>query len=81
MNSGDDPTATDEQIYAAYQRLNRRDVKPITDVVSVASVKVIPVTLSAQITLYPGPDASTVLTTINAAINSLKTRIARSVET
>ena len=75
MNSGDDPQATQAQIDAVMMRLYDKNIKPLTDVISVVSVNVIYVDLVATITLYPGPDASTVLGAVNTALNNLKTRI------
>ncbi|MGZ5390180.1 MAG: baseplate J/gp47 family protein, partial [Aeromicrobium sp.] len=57
MNSGSDPLPTEAQLAAVRERLNRKNIKPLTDVVSVGSVEVLHTTIDAQLTLYPGPNA------------------------
>ena len=60
------PTPTHIQALAAW--LVQNDAKPLTDVVSVAAAKIVPVTITATLTLYPGPSAATVLAAANAAL-------------
>lgn len=75
MNNGADPTATASQIANASARLLRPEIKPLTDDVIITSVKVIPTTVEATITLYPGPDASVVMAAIQTALLNIKNRI------
>lgn len=76
MNSGLDPVPTDAQLLAVTKRLYSPNIKPLTDVVSVAPVKVKYVDLDASVSLYPGPDASLVSADITKALTSLRNRIA-----
>jgi phage-related baseplate assembly protein len=75
MNNGSDPTATASQIANASARLLRPEIKPLTDDVIITSVKVVPTTIEATITLFPGPDASVVMAAIQTALLSVKNRV------
>lgn len=76
MNSGTDPKPTDAQLTAVTTKLFSKNIKPLTDVVSVAPVKVIETTLVANIRLYPGPDASMIFADIKKAVEAVRGRIA-----
>jgi phage-related baseplate assembly protein len=60
-----------DQILALYNFFAQEDAKPLTDIVSVAGPKVIPVTITAVLTLYPGPDANVVKTASINVLNAL----------
>jgi phage-related baseplate assembly protein len=76
MNSGVDPTPTNAQLTNVTKRLFSPNIKPLTDVVTVAPVKVRYVDLDATVSLYPGPDSSLVANDITRAMESLRNRIA-----
>jgi phage-related baseplate assembly protein len=75
MNSGTNPNPTDEQIEAVYTKLNQRNIKPLTDVVSVAAVSVKETVLEAELILYPGPNASLVMADVQQSITALRARV------
>jgi len=75
MNSGSDPTPTDAQLRAVVERLNRKNIKPLTDVVSVSPPEVIEVDIVANVTLYPGPNASLVMADIQKGLSRVRDRI------
>lgn len=56
MSNRADPTPTLEEVNAVRERLNREDIKPITDILTVQGGQVIPVDIEADIILYEGPD-------------------------
>lgn len=76
MNAGADPLPTQEQRDAVYNKLHQRNIKPLTDVVSVAAVTVKEVNLNAELILYPGPDAALVLADVQASLTALRGRVA-----
>lgn len=75
MNSGADPLPTRTQIDAVVERLNRKSIKPLTDVVVVTPVKVKSVDIVANVTLYPGPDSSLVMNDIQVALTKVRDRV------
>jgi phage-related baseplate assembly protein len=75
MRNGSDPVPTEEQINAVFLRLHRKNIKPLTDIVSVAPVTVQTVDLVANVALYPGPDAALVMADIEKAIIKIRNRI------
>lgn len=67
--SADGDGTADAQLQATVlARLNDEDVRPLTDTVQVQSANIIPYTIEATLTFYPGPDAAAVLATAQAAI-------------
>ncbi len=50
--------------------LNSDSVRPLTDNVVVASAAIVNYTITAQLVLFPGPDAAVVLQAAQAAINA-----------
>ncbi|MCB1466646.1 MAG: baseplate J/gp47 family protein [Rhizobiaceae bacterium] len=72
VNTGADPTATQAQIDAVYDRLHQTGIKVLTDEVHVASAEILPVDLVANIQLYPGPDRALVLADVQAALTQLR---------
>jgi len=75
MASGSNPVPTSEQIRKVKIHLEKRNIKPLTDVVAVAPVTKLDTEIVANVTLYPGPDGSLVAADINKAITSLRSRI------
>jgi phage-related baseplate assembly protein len=75
MNSGSDPVPTNAQILNVVNRLNKKNIKPLTDVVSVAPVKVIRTDIVANVTFYPGPDTAIIMADIGKALAKVRDRI------
>jgi phage-related baseplate assembly protein len=75
MAKGDNPVPSAAQIAKVRARLNQPNIKPLTDVVSVAPVRVKDTELVANVTLYPGPDGSIVKQSILTALTRLLTRV------
>ncbi|WP_337846858.1 baseplate J/gp47 family protein [Sphingomonas sp.] len=65
-----DGTASPSQIAAVEAVVNAREVRPLTDLVTVASVELIPFTVFAELTLFQGPDAIVVLAAAEARLAS-----------
>ncbi|XWN29761.1 MAG: baseplate J/gp47 family protein [Devosia sp.] len=66
-----DGVPTSEELAAVRERLLRDDIRPLTDVVSVEAVDLVPVDVEATLVLLPGPDASLVLQQATAAVTAL----------
>lgn len=66
-----DGTAAPELIAAVDAVLGADGVRPLTDMVSVQSAQIITFDITAELTLYPGPDAQLMLDTANAALDTL----------
>jgi phage-related baseplate assembly protein len=75
MANGTNPVPTSTLIDAIYDRLMSDGIKPLTDEISVLPVTKIPTDIQANITLYPGPDASLVIADINKSLTSLRNRV------
>lgn len=75
MGSGDSPDVSDADVAKVRAWLHDKKIKPLTDVVSVASVTRKDTTIVADVWLYPGPEASIVKAEILAALTKLKARI------
>ncbi|ARQ95338.1 baseplate assembly protein J [Bradyrhizobium phage BDU-MI-1] len=75
MNSGSDPIPTKQQLLNVYERLNRKNIRPLTDVITVAPVKVLRVDIVANVTFYPGPDSALIMTDISKALTKVRDRI------
>lgn len=56
-----DGEASNELIDTVDAALNAEDVRPMTDQVTVQSAIIVPYTITAELTLYPGPDSAVVL--------------------
>jgi phage-related baseplate assembly protein len=52
-------------------------IKPLTDDISVLPVTKIPADITANLTLYPGPDASLVIADVNKALTALRARVSQ----
>jgi len=76
MNSGSDPTPTASQLDAVTRKLFNPRIKPLTDVVSVSPVNVIITKIVADLTLYPGPDASLVMVDVGKGLDRVRNRVA-----
>jgi phage-related baseplate assembly protein len=75
MNSGSDPMPTAQQIRNVVERLNRKNIKPLTDVISVVPVKLLRADIVANVTFYPGPDTGLIMTDIGKALTKVRDRI------
>lgn len=70
LRSGDDPIPSLEEREAVRLSLIDNNVRPLTDMVEVLGPAVLPVTINATLTLYPGPDGNLVR---NRAVAALTT--------
>ena len=55
-------------------RVSADDIRPLTDEVTVRSAEIVPFAVDAQLTLYPGPDASLILATAQSQLVDLLAR-------
>lgn len=60
LRAGDDPIPTSAETEAVRQSLIDNDVRPLTDIVEVLGPTVRNATITATLTLYPGPDGNVV---------------------
>lgn len=67
MGSGDNPAPSTAEVDAARAALFADNIKPLTDILTVQAADVITIDLTAQLQLYSGPDATTVLADARAA--------------
>lgn len=65
-----DGTAPADLLDAVNATLSADDVRPLTDQVLVKSAEIISYTVSATLTLYPGPDADVVVANAQAALDA-----------
>ncbi|CAG2144412.1 hypothetical protein LMG31506_03000 [Cupriavidus yeoncheonensis] len=63
-----DGTASSEILSAVTADLNSDRVRPMTDLVTVQSASIVNYTITAELVLYPGPDASVVQAAAQAAL-------------
>jgi phage-related baseplate assembly protein len=75
MRSGSDPVPTASQLANVVARLNKPDIKPLTDVVIVSPAKVIYTDINAELTLYPGPDQALVMADVQAGLTKVRDRV------
>lgn len=66
-----DGTASPELLAIVRDLLAGDEVRPLTDRVTVQSAELVPFDITAQLTLYPGPDAQLILDTAAAALGQL----------
>lgn len=66
-----DGSAAPELVQAVADLLQGDEVRPLTDLVTVASAEIIAFDIDAQLVLYPGPDQALILATSNAALDRL----------
>jgi phage-related baseplate assembly protein len=76
MGRNANPAVTPETIAKVRERLNRKNIKPLTDTPYVVGAKVVPVEIDALVTLFDGPDAALVKADIVAAFQNLRQRVA-----
>jgi len=69
--------ASADLISAVATALNADDVRPLTDVVEVQAATIQHYTVSATVTLYPGPDATAVRTAITNALAAYTQNVQR----
>ncbi|MGX9944865.1 baseplate assembly protein [Bradyrhizobium denitrificans] len=75
MADGTNPVPDQPTVDAVYDRLMSDGIKPLTDDIAVLPVTKISADIQANITLYPGPDASLVVADINKALTALRNRV------
>lgn len=63
-----DGTPPADVLTTVTQAVNDRYVRPLCDTVQVQAAGVVPVTVNATLTLFPGPDSATVLATARARV-------------
>lgn len=68
LKAGANPVPTADELQAVLIALRDGNVRPLTDVVHVLPPQVVPVTIEARLTLYPGPDQTLVRTRALAAL-------------
>lgn len=61
LSRTDDGTAPESLLNKVDATLNAETVRPMTDQVQVQSANIVPYTIEAELTMYPGPDATVVL--------------------
>lgn len=61
LSRTDDGTASESLLNKVDATLNAETVRPMTDQVQVQSANIVPYTIEAELTMYPGPDATVVL--------------------
>lgn len=62
LKDGINPVPTPEELQAVLIALRDNNLRPLTDVVHVLPPQVVPTTVEARLTLYPGPDQTLVRT-------------------
>lgn len=62
LKEGANPVPTADEVQTVLIALRDDAVRPLTDVVHVLGPQVVPVTIEARLTLYPGPDGTLVRT-------------------
>lgn len=77
MADGSDPVPAGSLVDAVFDRLMSDGIKPLTDDISVLPVTKIPTDITANLTLYPGPDASLVIADVNKALTALRARVSQ----
>lgn len=75
MAAGADPVPTNDTILKVRDRLNSKGIRPLTDVISVVPVKVIRTNIVANLSLYPGPDASLIMADVAKALTKVRTNV------
>jgi phage-related baseplate assembly protein len=69
MSRTGDGTASADLVAAVETILSSDDVRPLTDHVTAQSAEIVPYTVTAELTLYPGPDSTVVLAAAEASLN------------
>lgn len=77
MNTIATPAPTSSQITNVLTYLSDDSRRPLTDDVRVTGPAVTQTEIDAEVTLYPGPDATVVLNQIGKALDALRLRVAR----
>ncbi|WLA44099.1 baseplate J/gp47 family protein [Bradyrhizobium elkanii] len=75
MARGSNPVPTTPTILLVRDRINSKGIRPLTDVVSVVPVRPITAQIVANIWLYPGPDASLVMSDIGKALQKVRDNV------
>lgn len=69
LSRSGDGTASPALVAKVNAALNAEDIRPMTDQVTVASATIVPFTVAAELTMYPGPDSEVVRQAAVAALN------------
>ena len=69
LKAGVDPVPSPTELQSVLIALRDDAVRPLTDVVQVLGSQVVPVTIDARLTLYPGPDGTLVQSRATAALS------------
>ncbi|WFU52315.1 baseplate J/gp47 family protein [Bradyrhizobium pachyrhizi] len=75
MAIGTNPVPTDATILKVAARLNAKGIRPLTDVISVVPVRPIRTKIIANITMYPGPDASLIMADIGKSLQKVRDNV------
>jgi phage-related baseplate assembly protein len=69
MSRMGDGAASPDLVAAVEAILSSDDVRPLTDHVAAQSAEIVPYSVTAELTLYPGPDSAVVLAAAETALN------------
>jgi len=75
MALGSNPVPSQEVLLAVAERLNRKNIKPLTAVMTVGPVKVLHTNIVANLSLYPGPDSALVMADVGKALTRVRDRL------
>lgn len=70
MANREDPTPTADEVDRVREHLTREEIKPITDILTVQGAEVLTIDAEADLILYRGPDATTVLTDASTTLTA-----------
>lgn len=70
LSATGDGSASPEQIAAVEAVVNSDGIRPLTDLVTVASAEILPYNVEAELTLFAGPDAPTILAQAIASVTA-----------
>lgn len=70
LSHSGDGSASEQLLERVTASVNAEYVRPMTDNVTVLSASIVPYTVSATLTVYPGPSADTVLTAAREALEA-----------
>jgi len=71
LSRSGDGSAPAQLVATVQSLLDDDEVRPLTDQVTVQGADIVDVAIDAQLTLYPGPDETLILTAANAALDDL----------
>ncbi|KXV35898.1 hypothetical protein AD940_01085 [Gluconobacter thailandicus] len=77
LSTAGDGTASSDLIETVSSAITSDDVRPLTDNVSVKSAEILPFSINAVLTLYPGPDAAVVIKAATEAAQAYADKVHR----